>query len=106
MPEQIVPDIEEVAYRPLEDWQALTIAELDEAYALVPTQRQQYYREVLEREAAKANAVTDAEELQVARALLERFARDALVPVGARWAKPRRGSRQPRWRRTTGHARR
>ncbi|KAB2902379.1 MAG: hypothetical protein F9K27_17145 [Anaerolineae bacterium] len=88
MPEQIVPDIEEVAYRPLEDWQALTIAELDEAYALVPTQRQQYYREVLEREAAKANAVTDAEELQVASALLERFAEDALVPVGARWAKP------------------
>jgi len=88
MPEQIVPDIEEVAYRPLEDWQALTIAELDEVYALVPTQRQQYYREVLEREATKANAVTDAEELQVARALLERFAGDALVPVGARWAKP------------------
>lgn len=88
MPEQIVPDIEEVVYHPMEDWQAFTIAELDEAYALVPTQRQQYYREVLEREAAKANAVTDAEELQVARALLERFAGDALVPVGARWAKP------------------
>lgn len=88
MPEKLVPEIEEVAYRPLKAWQALTITELDEAYALVPTQRQQYYREVLERETAKSNAVTDAEELQVARALLERFAGDALVPVGARWAKP------------------
>ncbi len=80
--------IEEVTYRPLGVWRALSLDELDEAYALVPTQRQQYYREVLEREAAKAGAVTDAEELQVVRAMLERFEADALVPVGARWAKP------------------
>lgn len=86
--EPILPEVEEVQYRSIAEWRALSIAELDEAYALVPTERQQYYREVLEREAAKANAVTDAEELQVARALLERFQQDALVPVGARWAKP------------------
>lgn len=86
--EPILPDVEEVKYRVVEDWQILSIKELDEAYALVPTQRQQYYREVLEREASKANAVTDAEELQVAQALLERFQADSLVPVGARWAKP------------------
>lgn len=83
-----IPELEEVQYRPLAAWQALSLSELDEAYALVPTQRQQYYREVLEREAGKVNAVTDAEELQVAQALLTRFEQDALVPVGARWAKP------------------
>ncbi len=83
-----IPELEEVQYRPLAAWQGLSITELDEAYALVPTQRQQYYREVLEREAGKVNAVTDAEELQVAQALLARFKQDALVPVGARWAKP------------------
>lgn len=83
-----IPELEEVQYRPLAAWQALSLADLDEAYALVPTQRQQYYREVLEREAGKVNAVTDAEELQVAQALLARFEQDALVPVGARWAKP------------------
>ncbi|MBZ0304665.1 MAG: hypothetical protein K8I82_01235, partial [Anaerolineae bacterium] len=81
-------EIEEVQYHSLEAWQALSLVELDEAYALVPTQRQQYYREVLEREASKVNAVTDAEELQVVQALLSRFEQDALVPVGARWAKP------------------
>jgi len=79
---------ETLTYRSLEEWQELTLEELDEAYALVPTQRQQYYRDVLEREATKAGAVTDAEELQVVKAMLERFAQDALVPVGARWAKP------------------
>lgn len=83
-----IPELEEVQYRPLAAWQGLSLSELDEAYALVPTQRQQYYREVLEREAGKVNAVTDAEELQVAQALLARFEQDALVPVGARWAKP------------------
>jgi hypothetical protein len=81
-------DIEELRYREVADWLALSLAELEEAYALVPTQRQQYYRSVLERESTKANAVTDAEELQVAQALLDRFEADALVPVGARWAKP------------------
>ncbi|KAB2893780.1 MAG: hypothetical protein F9K28_07465 [Bacteroidetes bacterium] len=88
--ETVIPilELEEVQYRPLAAWQALSLSELDEAYALVPTQRQQYYREVLEREAGKVNAVTDAEELQVAQALLARFEQDALVPVGARWAKP------------------
>ena len=87
-PEPMLPDIEEVTYRSVDKWQSLSSAELDEAYGLVPTQRQQYYREVLEREAGKANAVSDAEELLVAKALLERFQQDALVPVGARWAKP------------------
>lgn len=83
-----LPDIEEVPYRPLSAWREMTLEALEEAYALVPTQRQQFYREVLEREAGKVNAVTDAEELQVAQALLARFEQDALVPVGARWAKP------------------
>ena len=72
-PESILPDIEEITYRSVDDWQTLSSAELDEAYGLVPTQRQQYYREVLEREAGKANAVSDADELLVAKALLERF---------------------------------
>lgn len=83
-----ISEVEEVQYRPLDAWRALELTELEEAYALVPTQRQQYYREVLEREAGKVNAVTDAEELQVVQALLARFEQDALVPVGARWAKP------------------
>lgn len=87
-PSATLPEMEEVQYRPLEAWQGLSLVELDEAYALVPTQRQQYYREVLEREAGKVSAVTDTEELQVAQALLARFEQDALVPVGARWAKP------------------
>jgi len=79
---------ETLSYRSLDEWQNLTLEELDEAYALVPTQRQQYYRDILEREANKAGAVTDAEELLVVKAMLERFEQDALVPVGARWAKP------------------
>lgn len=87
-PETSMPEHEEVKYLPLAEWQALSLATLEEAYALVPTQRQQYYREVLEREASKVSAATDAEELQVVEALLARFAQDALVPVGARWAKP------------------
>ena len=51
--EPILPDVEEVKYRAIEDWRILSIEELDEAYALVPTQRQQYYREVLEREGSR-----------------------------------------------------
>lgn len=83
-----LPEVETITYRPVAEWQALSRSELEEAFALVPTERQQYYREVLERESAKAHAVTDAEELQVAQALLARFEADSLVPVGARWAKP------------------
>lgn len=84
----VAPDAEQIPYRSVADWSALPLAALDDVYSLMPTQRQHYYRSVLEREAGKAHAVTDAEELQVAQALLARFEADSLVPVGARWAKP------------------
>lgn len=82
------PEQEQLNYRPLSAWESMSLSELEAAYGLIPTERQQYYREVLAREAGKAQAASDAQELQVVVALLERFSQDALVPVGARWAKP------------------
>ena len=59
MPE--LHDIEEVPYRSLDECHVLSLEALEEVYALVPTQRQQYYREVLERDAGKVVAVIDPE---------------------------------------------
>ena len=54
----------------------------------VPTERQKAYRQAYDRAVRDAGASgADALELQVARELLRRYADDALVPVGSRWAR-------------------
>jgi hypothetical protein len=53
----------------------------------VPTERQEYYRRVYQREVRAAGASTDdAAELDVLRRLIDAYREQALVPVGSRWA--------------------
>lgn len=53
----------------------------------VPTERQDYYRRVYQREVRAAGASTDdAAELDVLRRLIDAYREQALVPVGSRWA--------------------
>jgi hypothetical protein len=53
----------------------------------VPTERQDYYRRVYQREVRAAGAGTDdAAELEVLRRLIAAYREQALVPVGSRWA--------------------
>ncbi|MBI5668442.1 MAG: hypothetical protein HZC41_10585 [Chloroflexi bacterium] len=53
----------------------------------VPTERQDYYRRVYQREVRAAGASTDdAAELDVLRRLIDAYRQQALVPVGSRWA--------------------
>lgn len=53
----------------------------------VPTERQDYYRRVYQREVRAAGASTDdAAELEVLRRLIDAYREQALVPVGSRWA--------------------
>jgi hypothetical protein len=53
----------------------------------VPTERQDYYRRVYQREVRAAGASTDdAAELDVLRRLIDAYRDQALVPVGSRWA--------------------
>jgi len=53
----------------------------------VPTERQELYRRVYQRELRQAGATTDdAAELAVLRRLIAAYQEQALVPVGSRWA--------------------
>lgn len=53
----------------------------------VPTERQDYYRRVYQREVRAAGASTDdAAELAVLQRLIDAYRDQALVPVGSRWA--------------------
>jgi hypothetical protein len=79
---------EQLTYRTLDELRALSVAELTELWELVPTERQRLYRAAYERELRNAGASgSDTGEAQVAAELSRRYAEDALVPVGGRWAR-------------------
>src|SRR5690606_41754418 len=80
--------IEQLRYHTVEELQALSLAELQALWELVPTDRQKAYRTAYDREVRNAGAVgSDALERRVAAELLRRYAESALVPVGSRWAR-------------------
>ena len=79
---------DQLAYHSPTELQALSLEELRALWELVPTDRQRSYRAAYDREVLNAGAVgSDVLEAQVAAELLRRYDDDALVPVGARWAR-------------------
>lgn len=80
--------IEQLRFHTLEELNALSLAELQALWELVPTERQRSYRSAYDREVRNAGSIgSDALERQVTLELLKRYTDSALVPVGARWAK-------------------
>ncbi len=80
--------IEQLRFHTLDELQALSLAELQALWELVPTDRQRAYRTAYDREVRNAGAIgSDTLEQQVAAELLKRYAESALVPVGLRWAR-------------------
>ncbi len=79
---------EQLHYHTIEDLRALSIEELRALWELVPTDRQHRYQTVYQREVNSNGASgSDALEIQVVTALIQRYEDGALVPIGARWAK-------------------
>ncbi len=80
--------IEKLQYRRVDELKALSLAELQALWELVPTERQRAYRSAYDREVRNAGAIgSDDLERRVAAELLERYSDSALVPVGSRWAR-------------------
>ena len=80
--------IEQLRFHTTEELQALSLAELQALWELVPTDRQKAYRTAYDREVRNAGAIgSDTLERQVAAELLKRYDESALVPVGLRWAR-------------------
>lgn len=80
--------IEKLQYKRVDELQALSLAELQALWELVPTERQRAYRSAYDREVRNAGAIgSDDLERRVAAELLERYSDSALVPVGSRWAR-------------------
>jgi hypothetical protein len=79
---------EQLEFKPVEQLQQLSTAELNALWELVPTERQRAYKAAYEREVRSAGAVgSDALERQVTGELLKRYRESALVPLGMRWAR-------------------
>ncbi|MEQ8676557.1 MAG: hypothetical protein RIC84_25300 [Aggregatilineales bacterium] len=80
--------IEKLQYKRIDELKALSLAELQALWELVPTERQRAYRSAYDREVRNAGAIgSDDLERRVAAELLERYRDSALVPVGSRWAR-------------------
>lgn len=80
--------IEKLQYKRVDELKALSLAELQALWELVPTERQRAYRSAYDREVRNAGAIgSDDLERRVAAELLERYSDSALVPVGSRWAR-------------------
>lgn len=80
--------IEKLQYKRVDKLKALSLAELQALWELVPTERQRAYRSAYDREVRNAGAIgSDDLERRVAAELLERYSDSALVPVGSRWAR-------------------
>lgn len=80
--------METYRFHTLDELNALSLAELQALWELVPTDRQRSYRAAYDREVRNAGAIgSDNLERQVAELLLQRYEESALVPVGMRWAK-------------------
>jgi len=80
--------IEKLQYKRVDELQALSMAELQSLWEIVPTERQRAYRSAYDREVRNAGAIgSDDLERRVATELLERYSDSALVPVGSRWAR-------------------
>jgi len=79
---------EQLTYHTIEELRTQSLEELRSLWELVPTDRQHRYQTVYQREINTNGASgSDALEIQVVTALIQRYASDALVPIGARWAK-------------------
>ncbi|MEO1645712.1 MAG: hypothetical protein AAFR67_11035, partial [Chloroflexota bacterium] len=79
---------EQLTFYTLDELQAMSLAELQALWELVPTDRQRAYRQAYEREVRNAGALgSDQLEAQVTAELLKRYEASALVPVGMRWAR-------------------
>ena len=87
---------EQLPYHAVDDLRTLNLEELRSLWELVPTDRQNRYQKIYQREVSSNGASgSDALEIQVVTALLQRYAAGALVPVGTRWAKTPAGFRRP-----------
>jgi hypothetical protein len=85
---EAVKVIEQLQYKGVDELKALSLAELQALWELVPTERQRAYRSAYDREVRNAGAIgSDDLERRVAAELLERYSDSALVPVGSRWAR-------------------
>jgi len=79
---------EKLHYHTLEELRALSLTEVRALWELVPTDRQHRYQSIYQREVRTNGAAgSDALEQQVIGALIQRYEKDVLVPVGARWAR-------------------
>ncbi|MEL6525424.1 MAG: hypothetical protein AAFQ07_06900, partial [Chloroflexota bacterium] len=79
---------DQLTFYTLDELQAMSMAELQALWELVPTDRQRAYRQAYEREVRNAGALgSDQLEAQVTAELLKRYEDSALVPVGTRWAR-------------------
>ena len=85
---EAVKVIEKLQYKRVDELKALSLAELQALWELVPTERQRAYRSAYDREVRNAGAIgSDDLERRVAAELLARYSDAALVPVGSRWAR-------------------
>jgi hypothetical protein len=79
---------EKLNYHTIEELRGMSLDELRALWELVPTDRQHRYQTVYQREVRTNGASgSDTLEQQVVTALIQRYEDEALVPIGARWAK-------------------
>src|SRR2546423_13488431 len=73
-------------YHPVDELLAMNLAQIEDIWDLVPTERQRQYTAIYERTRRNEGASgSDANELTMIRKLLERYTVRGLVPVGAYW---------------------
>ncbi len=73
-------------YHPLDDLSAMSLADLDALWELVPTDRQREYKKIYDRTRRDEGAsVSDALELRMVNQLLDKYRQRGQVPIGAYW---------------------
>jgi hypothetical protein len=78
--------LESLSYHTLDELRALSLAEIEALWELVPTDRQRMYRAIYDRTRRDEGASgSDVLEARMVEQLLLRYADNALVPVGSYW---------------------
>src|SRR5262245_54809715 len=73
-------------YHPLDDLSAMSLADLEALWELVPTDRQREYKKIYDRTRRDEGAsVSDALELRMVNTLLDKYRQRGQVPIGAYW---------------------
>src|SRR2546423_13607733 len=73
-------------YHPVDELLAMNLAQIEDIWELVPTERQRQYIAIYERTRRNEGASgSDAIELTMIRQLLDRYMQRGLVPVGSYW---------------------